>query len=143
VKPMVDQKQLALRWELAEGLDPVTLDALRFKQVLLNLLSNAVKFTGPGGRIDLSVAPIDRDRFVLRVRDTGIGISPENVARLFRQFEQLDAGPGRRYPGSGLGLSLTKKIVELMDGTIDVQSEVGRGTTFTVVLPVVLRVPDG
>jgi PAS domain S-box-containing protein len=143
VKPMVDQKQLALRWELAEGLDPVTLDALRFKQVLLNLLSNAVKFTGPGGRIDLSVAPVDRDRFVLRVRDTGIGISPENVARLFRQFEQLDAGPGRRYPGSGLGLSLTKKIVELMDGTIDVQSEVGRGTTFTVVLPVVLRVPDG
>jgi signal transduction histidine kinase len=143
VKPMVDQKRLDLRCASGDGPDRVTLDATRFRQVLLNLLSNAVKFTGAGGRIDLIVERRAPDRFAVLVRDTGIGISAQDQGRLFRQFEQLEGGPSRRYSGSGLGLSLTKHIVELMGGTIEVESEVARGTTFTVTLPTTLRVPDG
>jgi PAS domain S-box-containing protein len=143
VRPMVEQKQLHLHWAAEAGPDTVTLDRRRFKQILLNLLSNAVKFTGPGGRIDLSAKPTDGGRFRVRVQDSGIGISAVDQTRLFRQFEQLETGPGRRYAGSGLGLSLTKTIVEAMAGTIEVESEVSRGSTFTVTLPTCLRVPDG
>jgi PAS domain S-box-containing protein len=139
VKPMIEEKHLELRTDVGPDLESVTLDPLRFKQVLFNLLSNAAKFTEPGGRLEVAVARRPDDRFELRVRDTGIGIAAEDLPRLFRQFEQLDSGPGRRYQGSGLGLSLTHRLVELHGGTIDVESQLGVGTTFTVNLPV--RVP--
>jgi PAS domain S-box-containing protein len=143
VRPMVDQKQVALRIHVPDDIPSVTLDPLRFKQILFNLLSNATKFTPAGGTIDVTLERREPGRFLLSVCDTGIGISPESQARLFRQFEQLEVGPGRRYPGSGLGLYLTKKIIELQSGTIDVRSEVDHGTTFFVDLPLVFRVPDG
>ena len=136
VKPMVEQKHLHLTADVAPGLEAVTLDPLRFKQVLYNLVSNAVKFTDENGRVEIHLAPRKgTKKFLLRVRDTGIGIAKEDLPRLFREFEQLDAGPGRRFQGSGLGLSLTKRIVEMHGGTIDVSSELGKGTTFQVVLP--------
>jgi signal transduction histidine kinase len=84
---------------------------------------------------------IDKDRFQLVVADTGIGIKPEDLKRLFKQFEQINPGQ-RRGQGTGLGLALTRRIVELQSGAIDVESEFGKGTKFTIVLPMVLRPLD-
>jgi PAS domain S-box-containing protein len=135
IKPLALEKRLTLVTHVAPELDTVWVDPLRFKQILFNLVSNSVKFTDEGGRIDVELGPHGDRFFALRVTDTGIGIAPEDLPRLFREFEQLEAGPGRRFQGSGLGLSLTKKLVELHGGTIDVASQPGTGTTFTVLLP--------
>ncbi len=135
LKPMVEAKHLELTTAVDGALESVELDPLRFKHVLFNLVSNAVKFTDEGGKIEIDIGSQNGSQFVLTVRDTGIGVSKEDLPRLFREFEQLDAGPGRRYQGSGLGLSLTKKLVELHGGQIEVNSEPGRGTEFRVVLP--------
>jgi signal transduction histidine kinase len=116
----------------------VTLDQQKFKQVLYNLLSNAAKFTDNGGKVEIHVAMYDAYRLKLSVRDTGIGIKTEDLPRLFKEFEQLGTGVARRYEGTGLGLVLTRKIVELHGGTIGVEGEIGKGSNFTVVLPLVL-----
>ena len=141
LKPLVTGKRLTLTTHVSEAIDTVTLDPLRFKQILYNLLSNAVKFTDEAGRIEIRLEPRGERQFALGVEDSGIGIPPEDLPRLFREFEQLEAGPGRHYQGSGLGLSLTKKLVELHSGGIEVESVVGRGTTFTVLLPLALPPP--
>jgi len=120
---------------VAPELADVTLDPMRFKQVVYNLLSNALKFTDNRGRVEIRCAGNGLDDFTLSVQDTGIGIKPENLGRLFKRFEQIDQGSGRRYQGTGLGLALTRKIVEMQGGRISVASEFGKGTTFTVVLP--------
>jgi PAS domain S-box-containing protein len=135
VKRIASEKRLAVSTTVSRELASVTLDPVRFKQILYNLLSNAVKFTDPGGRVRIRARPLDTDRFQLEVSDSGIGIARGDLSRLFREFEQLDSGPARRYGGSGLGLSLTKKLVELHGGTIDVRSRPGRGTTFRITLP--------
>ena len=87
------------------------------------------------GAVEISASAVDADRFRLSVKDNGIGIRPEDMKRLFREFEQLDSGAGRRFEGTGLGLALTRKIVELQGGSISVESEPEKGSTFTVVLP--------
>jgi signal transduction histidine kinase len=110
------------------------LDLKKFKQVLYNLLSNAGKFTPENGSIDIT-ATRDNDALRLKIRDTGIGIAPEDISKLFVEFQQLESGSTRRHEGTGLGLALTKKLVELQGGRITVASEVGRGSTFTVWLP--------
>jgi PAS domain S-box-containing protein len=135
MKASAMEKGISLTTDLAPTIDSVRLDPLRFKQILYNLLSNSVKFTDSGGRVVVSVYPHDDHRFALRVEDNGIGIAPEDLPRLFKEFEQLDAGPGRSYEGSGLGLSLTKMLVELHGGTIDLVSAPKHGSTFTVLLP--------
>ncbi|MCI4351232.1 MAG: PAS domain S-box protein, partial [Thermoplasmata archaeon] len=135
-KPLAEQKRLRVTTSVAPELDVVYLDPLRYKQILYNLVSNAVKFTDDEGQVGITVTSKDDRFFLTQVSDSGIGISPADLPRLFREFEQLDAGPGRRFEGSGLGLSLTKKLVELHGGTIEVSSEVGKGTTFTVLLPI-------
>lgn len=139
LKPLVEQKHLRLKTHTDHRLETVQLDQLRFKQILFNLLSNAVKFTDASGHIDIRVAPQGDRMFVLRVSDSGIGIPRIDLPKLFREFEQLDAGPGRRFQGSGLGLSLTRKLVQLHHGSIEVDSEVGKGTTFTILLPTSLN----
>src|SRR5689334_21545777 len=111
----------------------VTLDLQKFKEVLYNLLANADKFTDEGGSVEIGAVPLDHDLFQLKGRDTGMGIKPEDFKRLFTEFELLDAGATRRFEGTGLGLALTKKIVEFQRGKINVESEFGRGSTFTVV----------
>jgi len=131
------KKQLQIIIQLDPDFDEVTLDRNRFKQVLYNLFSNAVKFTDEGGSVEVVSTKIDHDRFRLVVADTGIGIKSEDLKRLFKQFEQISPGQ-RRGQGTGLGLALTRRIVELQSGTIDVESEFGKGTKFTVVLPMLL-----
>jgi PAS domain S-box-containing protein len=139
LRPQLAEKHLQLRTDVEGGLDRVVLDPRRFKQILYNLLSNAVKFTNPTGIITISLRRVSPNRFALEVSDTGIGIAPEDLPRLFRAFEQLEVGTSRRYSGSGLGLALTRGLVELQQGTIEVTSEIGHGSTFRVELPRMLR----
>jgi PAS domain S-box-containing protein len=136
IKGIAHKKHVAVGIEVSDGLDAVTLDQHKFKQVLYNLLSNAVKFTDQSGQVDIHARRLDPHRLEVQVRDTGIGIKAEDINRLFTEFEQLDSGIARRFEGTGLGLALTKKIVEFQGGRIDVQSEPGKGSVFTVVLPV-------
>ena len=138
IKSIAQKKRIAVGIEVSDGLDAVTLDQHKFKQVLYNLLSNAVKFSDEGGQVDLHVRRLDPHRLEVQVRDTGIGIKAEDINRLFAEFEQLDSGIARRFEGTGLGLALTKKIVEFQGGHIGVESEQGKGSVFTVVLPVMM-----
>jgi signal transduction histidine kinase len=108
----------------------VTADRVRLRQVLLNLLSNAIKFSTDGGRVTLSARREDSGAVRVAVTDTGIGIAPADQGKLFQEFVQLDASESRRYEGTGLGLALSKRLVELHGGTIGVDSEVGTGSTF-------------
>src|SRR5262249_1681774 len=103
-------------------------------QILLNLLSNAVKFTAEGGRVGLTATSGD-DGITITVSDTGIGIAPEDQATIFEEFRQV-GGDARKQEGTGLGLTVAKKFVELHGGRIGVQSQVGQGSTFTFRLPV-------
>ena len=135
VQGIVDKKGIALQGAVTPELGSITLDPQKFKQVCYNLLSNAVKFTEPGGRVEISALASGDNRFELRVKDTGLGIKPEDLPRLFREFEQLEGGTSRRFEGTGLGLALTKRLVELQGGSIRVESQWGKGSTFSVVLP--------
>jgi PAS domain S-box-containing protein len=137
LQPQLMERQLELEAHVDATVSQVVLDPVRFKQILYNLLSNAVKFTPARGRVAVSVTPSGGARFSLRVRDTGIGIPAKELERIFQEFEQLDTGPGRRYSGTGLGLPLTRKLAELMGGSIEVRSEPGAGSTFIVRLPLV------
>lgn len=133
--PAVAEKQLAMSTRVAPGLAHVRLDRQKFKQVLLNLASNAVKFTDAGGRVEIELEPAGVDELRLRVSDTGIGIAREDCGRLFAEFHRIEAATSNRRPGTGLGLALTKRLVELQGGRIEVDSEPGVGSRFTVHLP--------
>ena len=114
----------------------VMADRQRVRQVLLNLLSNAIKFTTDGGRIALEAAPANGGVAArVAVTDSGIGIAPEDQVKLFQEFVQLDASASRKYEGTGLGLALSRRLVELHGGTIGVESEIGTGSTFWFTLP--------
>jgi signal transduction histidine kinase len=136
--PSLQKKGIHLEVYVAPSLGYVTLDQQKFKQVLYNLLSNAVKFTEDGGKVELHVAMHDATCFQLSVQDNGIGIKKEDFRRLFKEFEQMESGAARRYEGTGLGLALTRKIVESQGGEIGVESEVGKGTCFRVILPLTM-----
>jgi PAS domain S-box-containing protein len=135
VSLLAKQKRISVRREIAATLTGITLDRQKFVQVLYNLLSNAVKFTDEAGAVQIIADCDDSARLRLRVRDTGIGISPTDFAKLFVEFQQLDASATRRFGGTGLGLALTKKIIEFQHGSISVESGVGQGSTFTVIWP--------
>jgi PAS domain S-box-containing protein len=121
--------------ELKTDIEPrpleLTVDPLKLKQILYNLLSNAVKFTDAGGTARVE-ARLEKETVVIRVSDTGIGIAPEDLVTLFEEFRQVDSSLTRKHEGTGLGLALTKRLVELHGGEITVESELGKGTTFTV-----------
>ena len=114
----------------------VRLDRGKYKQVVLNLASNAVKFTPEGGEVELSVEEEEGDTMVTYVRDTGIGIAPENLNVIFDDFQQVESGTTRRFQGIGLGLAIVKRTVELLGGTVTVKSEPGRGTAFCMRFPI-------
>lgn len=127
-------KNITVRRHVAAEVAQVILDRHRFMQILYNLLSNALKFTDDGGQVDLF---LDRQGEALRVqvKDTGIGIDPEDLAKLFVEFQQLESGAGRRHQGTGLGLALTRRLAELHGGSVSVTSSPGQGSNFTVLLP--------
>lgn len=134
VRPAAEEKNLMIETEISP--EPIWMrgDSRRMEQVLLNLLSNAVKFTVRGGvRV---VCTLEGDHARIRVIDTGIGIRQEDLLKLFRPFTQLETGLTRQYEGTGLGLSIAKKLVAMMGGELHVESEYGRGSTFSVVVPV-------
>ena len=121
------------------GIDPtlteVVADERKLKQILVNLLTNAVKFTPDGGRIDVS-ARREPDAFAISVRDTGIGIAAEDQEAVFEEFRQVGRDYTNKQEGTGLGLTLTRRFVELHGGRIWVDSEPGKGSTFTFTIPV-------
>ncbi len=119
-----------------DGVDRVVADERKVKQIVFNLLSNAVKFTGDGGRVGVRASREDAEIHVA-VRDTGIGIDQADRERIFAEFQQAGRDPERSREGTGLGLALSKRYVELHGGRIWVDSEVGKGSTFTFALPLV------
>ncbi len=135
VQPLADKKQIALRMDVHDLELSAMLDEQRFDQILYNLFSNAVKFTPDGGSIDVT-ARLDGDAIAISVRDSGIGIAPEDLERIFLEFEQADSSYTRAQQGTGLGLALTKRLVELHDGRIWVESTPGLGSTFSFAIPV-------
>jgi len=124
--------------QISSAIEPVTVlliaDKNKFKQVLYNLLSNAIKFTPPNGTVEVRAAATD-ETLRVTVKDSGIGIPKELQHKIFGAFYQVQSAINREYPGTGLGLALTKKLLELHQGTIDFDGKAGEGTTFTVVLP--------
>lgn len=146
VRPMAEKKRLTLDFEGPVDLPLVQIDERRIRQVLINLLNNAVKFTPEGdGHVTLSVEPLEGDAALaasgrarcvrLTVHDTGVGIAEENLPKLFKPFVQVESALNRPYEGTGLGLALVKRIVELHGGSVGVISELGKGSRFSVVLP--------
>jgi protein-histidine pros-kinase len=135
LRGLAAERRIKVEVALDHALTGVKLDPAKFKQVLYNYLSNAIKFTPEGGRVRVSVAADGPDRLRIEVADTGIGVRQEDLHRLFIEFQQLDTGTAKNYAGTGLGLAVTKRIVEAQGGTVAVNSEVGKGSTFSAVLP--------
>jgi signal transduction histidine kinase len=135
VRGLAASKRLRVAYELDDAVTTVVVDPARVKQILYNYLSNAIKFTPDGGQITVRVLPQEEDSFRIEVEDSGVGVAEQDVARLFVEFQQLDPGAATRYPGTGLGLALTKRLAEGHGGHVGVQSEVGKGSLFFVVLP--------
>jgi signal transduction histidine kinase/CheY-like chemotaxis protein len=135
-QPAAERKQIALSADYDQRVTLFLADERRLKQILVNLLSNAVKFTAEGGRVRLRLEGDVEDEIVrYSVRDTGIGVAPEQMMRLFKPFIQLDSRLARRYSGSGLGLVLVYRMVEMHGGSVTLQSSPGQGSEFTVALP--------
>ncbi|MBL8972493.1 MAG: hypothetical protein JNK56_18035 [Myxococcales bacterium] len=135
MRPLVTGQDNTLRVALADGLPTVTSDGRRLRQVLLNLVGNACKFT-ERGEITIAAERAGADAVRLVVSDTGIGMTAAQLGRIFVPFVQVDESPERRDRGTGLGLAITRRIVELLGGTITVTSEPGRGSQFSVTLPI-------
>jgi signal transduction histidine kinase len=132
VRERATRQGITLTTDIDSSVGLVEADERKLKQVLFNLVSNAVKFTQRGGRVTVSACGIG-DQLEISVDDTGVGISAEDQARIFDDFYQ--AGPGEAQEGTGLGLALTRRLVELHGGEIRVESKLGSGSKFTVTMP--------
>lgn len=138
------RKHITLQTQVDPAIGILELDPGKLKQVLFNYVSNALKFTPDGGSVTVSAVPLPGDRVRITVEDDGPGIAPEDLDRLWSAFGQLDTGSARRYGGSGLGLSLTRSLVEAQGGEVSVDTTVGVGSRFHVILPrvVAAHTPD-
>ncbi|HEX8140957.1 MAG TPA: sensor histidine kinase, partial [Pyrinomonadaceae bacterium] len=134
MEPLAREKGITLEEELSPEVHTVEADRPKLRRILVNLLSNAVKFTGKGGTVKLK-AERQGDEVRISVTDTGVGIAPEDVKRLFDKYEQARSRATRGEKGTGLGLYITKQLVDLHGGEIKVESEIGRGSTFSFTLP--------
>lgn len=142
IKSMAFKKRIDIHLYAPPNLPPINLDKRWMRQAFINLLNNAVKFTAEGGQVSFSITfeqshPLPHSPYALRIaiKDNGIGIAPENLDKLFQPFVQIDSNLNRKYEGTGLGLTLVKKIIDLHQGTIGVSSELGVGSCFTIDLP--------
>jgi signal transduction histidine kinase len=135
-RQLAEQNKNRLVVDAAEDLGTMTVDPMRLRQILLNLLSNACKFTKEG-EVSLRARRIvdGRDTIELAVADSGIGMTPEQLGRLFQEFSQAEASTAKKYGGTGLGLAITRKLARMMGGDVTVTSEHGKGSVFTVRLP--------
>lgn len=136
MQPMAQEKEIELTEQVPADLPPVEADIAKLRRMIVNLLSNALKFTPKAGHIEISAAREGADRVRVSVADTGVGIQPEDLARLFDKFEQARSRATRGEKGTGLGLYITRQLVELHGGEINVQSEVGKGSTFSFTIPI-------
>jgi len=134
VKEKALRHNIKLKLDIEEDVRQIYVDTRKMKQIIYNLLSNAVKFTPDGGRIYIKVKRVS-NLLEFSVEDTGIGISKENIKKVFSPFVQLESSMNRKHEGTGLGLSLLKCIVELHEGSVEVKSELGKGSCFTVRIP--------
>lgn len=135
IRPLSEKKSLPIRWMIEPGLPRLESDAGKIKQILVNLLLNAVKFTSRGEIAVRTRMRADRSGIELIVQDTGIGIRFEELPRIFDAFHQVDGAATREFGGVGLGLAIVKELLHLLGGEIRVESEYGKGSTFTVFLP--------
>lgn len=137
VEPFLNHGSVRVMREIAAGIPPLNTDREKLRQIIINLLDNAVKFTERG---EIKIAARQQNgSFQLMVSDTGIGIDKEDLSRIFEEFHRGDSSNMRKYRGTGLGLAIAKRFVNLLGGEISVESEVGKGSTFTVMLPLDLR----
>jgi signal transduction histidine kinase/DNA-binding response OmpR family regulator len=142
-----DRRKLTLSYSIGPGVpESVKADPIRLRQVLTNLVSNAIKFTESGGviRVEVNLRESDHEHqeIVFAVRDTGIGMDRETIARLFRSFSQADASTTRKHGGTGLGLVICRRLVELMGGEIGVSSEKNKGSVFWFTLPLIRKTAE-
>jgi signal transduction histidine kinase len=134
--PLAKNKNLELIFNTpASAAIKMNSDMLRIRQILMNLIGNAIKFTN-SGKVILEVNLIDKDYIKFIISDTGIGIKDEDINMLFKPFQQLDMSSTKKHEGSGLGLYLSKKLVDLLHGTISVKSKLGEGSEFSFILPI-------
>jgi signal transduction histidine kinase/CheY-like chemotaxis protein len=142
MRPLLTSGQVALVFDDASAVPPLHTDESKVAQILRNLISNAIKFTEQG-EISVSVDIVDEQTAAFRVRDTGIGIAPEDHARIFEEYAQIDSPLQRKVKGSGLGLPLSRRLAELLGGRLDLASTPGIGSVFTLTLPRRLDEPAG
>ena len=136
VLELAQKKNLKLALSMDNKSVMLTADERRLKQILVNLLSNAIKFTPEGGSVTLATTcDVESESLMFSVRDTGIGIAAEDLSRLFSPFTQLDSKLSRQYAGTGLGLTLVLRLVEMHGGSVTVESEIGKGSCFTIRIP--------
>ena len=141
LKPLTEQKHLTIAASTDRDVPIIHTDPAKLQQVLYNFLSNAIKFSPPGERIELRAERADDDTVRISVADRGPGIAQEKQQVIFEKFRQADASHTRTHGGTGLGLAISKELIGLLGGTIGVQSEVGSGSIFWVLLP--LRIAAG
>ncbi len=141
--PEAAHKEITLTMQAEPRLPPIRGDFHQFRQILLHLVSNAIKFTPEKGEVSVTARAPDRKTLAVSIRDTGIGIRPEERGRIFEPFGRGENAVGQRIPGVGLGLTLAKRLIELQGGEIAVESEgEDRGSTFTFTLPVTPSTPS-
>jgi len=135
VEPIISRSRLEVTSEQAADVPPLKTDRQKIKQIVINFLTNAIKFT-PQGSVEVRTEYVQsRDEIAVSVADTGIGVSPADRDRIFEDFRQADNSPTREYTGAGLGLAICRRLAGILDGRIALDSEVGRGSTFTLVVP--------
>jgi signal transduction histidine kinase len=143
IQPLVEKNHNTLAVHCADNLGTMRADLTKVRQALFNLLSNACKFT-KHGTVALAVtrqAEVGGEQITFRVSDTGIGMTAAHMARLFQAFSQAETSTARQYGGTGLGLAITKQFCQMMGGDVTVESELGKGSTFTIRLPVEVSDP--
>ena len=139
LEPIILRSKLTVTLDVPRDVKPITSDRQKVKQILLNLLSNALKFT-PAGSVTIAASYNATARMVaIAVQDSGVGIAPEDQAKVFEDFRQLDSSPARGYGGTGLGLSICRRLSQMLGGSIELESVLGEGSTFTLQLPARLR----